>query len=50
MLVASGGHIALANKAEQEDVEVEPMSTVMVNIKAKGEFSFKDNPGCFVRL
>ena len=33
----------------QEDVEVEPMSTVMVNIKAKGEFSFKDNPGCFVR-
>ena len=34
----------------QEDVEIEPMSSVMVNIKAKGEFSFKDNPGCFVRV
>ena len=26
------------------------MSSVMVNIKAKGEFSFKDNPGFFVRV
>ena len=34
----------------QEDVEVEPMSTVLVNIKAKGEFSFKDNLGCYVRI
>lgn len=34
----------------QEDVEVEPMSTVTVNIKAKGEFSFKDNLGCYVRI
>jgi len=34
----------------QEDVEVEPMSSVMVNIKAKGEFSFKDNLGCYVRI
>jgi len=33
-----------------EDVEVEPMSTVMVSIRAKGEFSFKDNPGCYVRI
>ena len=32
-----------------EDAEVEPMSTAVVSIKAKGEFSFKDNPGCFVR-
>ena len=34
----------------QDDVEIEPMSGIMVNIKAKGEFSFKDNPGCFVRI
>lgn len=34
----------------QEDVEVEPMSSVMANIKAKGEFSFKDNLGCYVRI
>ena len=32
-----------------EDAEVEPMSTAVVSIKAKGEFSFRDNPGCFVR-
>ena len=32
-----------------EEVEVEPMSTAIVTIRAKGEFSFKDNPGCYVR-
>ena len=26
------------------------MSTVLVNNKAKGEFSFKDNLGCYVRI
>ena len=34
----------------QEDVKVESMSTMMVPIKAKGEFSFKDNPGCMVKI
>ena len=26
------------------------MSSMMVPIKAKGEFSFKDNPGCMVKI
>ena len=26
------------------------MSTAMVTVKAKGEFSFKDNPGCMVKI
>ena len=34
----------------QEDVEVGSMSSMMVPIKAKGEFSFKDNAGCMVRI
>ena len=36
--------------ALQEDVQVERMSTMIVTIKAKGEFSFKDNPGCMVKI
>ena len=34
----------------QEDVQVARMSTMMVTIKAKGEFSFKDNADCMVKI
>ena len=34
----------------QEDVEIEAKSTEEVIIKAKGEFSFRDNPGCTVKI
>jgi hypothetical protein len=36
--------------AIQEDIDLGPGETGAVSIRAKGEFSFKDNSGCMVRI
>ena len=42
--------IPLTPCAILEDIDLGPGETKEVAIRAKGEFSFKDNPGCMVRI
>ena len=42
--------IPLTPCAILDDVDLGPGETMEVAIRAKGEFSFKDNPGCMVRI